>query len=160
MRASLGGKAESINGNSIWPGGPDGLTSGGDKGLSEAELIGRLEEKEEKQNPRSMSRTMGRECRVNRAEEGLLPSGGARDRERTAAALSCDTSFHSRVTEYTCAQRRRDPFPTGPTRVTKAHCPGAFVREEPASGRSLLQGGACFRQEEPASGPAVLPAAW
>lgn len=28
-----------------------GLTSGGDKGLSEAELIGRLEEKGEKQNP-------------------------------------------------------------------------------------------------------------
>lgn len=36
-----------------WPGlvAECGLTSGSDKGLSEAELIRRLEEKEEKQNP-------------------------------------------------------------------------------------------------------------
>lgn len=52
-----------------WPGlmAERGLTSGSDKGLSEPELIRRLEEKEEKQNPpRSILCTMGRECRVNR----------------------------------------------------------------------------------------------
>ena len=66
-----GGGQNQLMESLTWPGlmAECGLTSGSDKGPSEAELIRRLDKKEEKHPPppRSMSCTMRRACRANRA---------------------------------------------------------------------------------------------